>query len=416
MRKKIKIALLVITALIILTPLLVQVILQKQLKTILNTTVVPQAEEMLKVDINLGHASVNMFGGSLDIAGFTMGNPDSFEEPTFVSVDRCTLDLGVMSALRGIINLKEVTLQNGKITIIRNKQNQINAQEISNSIPGTEEADKDPELPKEPGIPEKTTPLELPKAVLGELLFDAVLQYIDHNLGEDVFNIAVGIKVSAHNITTIGDKNSEWGTINISGNLVGKPDVFVTDIKSKIAPITDPMKPSFETRGTIMSIDLTTNGMGQVAQDLDIQCDSAEISINIVCVDGFFQKDKTIINLKLHNVAPAGKLAKKLKGMPAIPVLTVPVRIGGTFAQPKPDNLPKAIMEALLANFGANANAIMDIVGKQTKGLDDNIKNELNKIDKEKINKGIDKLNKGIKNLFKKPGRSNEPKPGDSSQ
>ena len=172
---------------------------------------------------------------------------------------------------------KDITL-----TIVRNKQGNVNILEVRENLkgrkskpaPGAGQPEKK-ETPK-PGqddTPPQATPRDpdkkpaqktsspsrpLPGALVHNALLNAHVDYIDHKLSDDPFRISLDLVVDAHNISTYDLPDKSWGQFHIKGHQTGNPDSMVIDIQGQLAPLTDPVNPSLDVKGTVLEIDLST--------------------------------------------------------------------------------------------------------------------------------------------------------------
>lgn len=308
------------------------------------------------------------------------------------------LNIGLLSTIGGMPQITEAHVKNAVITIVRNKENQINAKEISDSLPKPEQPEKNPEQPEQTpqNIPEPK-PVETPKLLIKTLTIETMFEYIDHKLKDEVVRWALKTQVNLSNFTTVAGPDAGEATLKIDAHLDGKPDLFLTNIDGTIQPLTDPSKPSFKIDGSIVSIDLTQNGMPELCNEAGVQAESASIEVHLTCIDGVYKQPGSIITLKLKNCRPAGELLKKNPSFPTLPELSIPLPIKGTALEPDFGNIQVIIGNVLLQNLASNASVLMDFIGKKTQKHDQKIQENSKDID-EKVKKEIDR---GIKTLGK---------------
>ncbi len=391
--------LIAIALLLVLLVVMTHFILQAKLGEVINRVIIPEIERTLDLDVDMDDAGINLFGGSLRLSGVRLGNPNNFQEPTIFSMDDCKINIGLISTLKGITELTEARIDNAIITIVRNKDNQVNAIEISKAIPKPETTEETPELPQpEPDRPTQAEPLELPKLLIKDLSIETKLEYVDHKLRGEITRFGLQTKIGIKNLTTVENAGLPNGTITIEAHLDDKPDLFRTDIIGEILPITNPLKPTFTLKGSILAIDLTVDGIKELFEKADIQAESADLEIHLKCIDGIYQHPGSVILLKLKNCRPTGDLAKKNPDFPSIKELSAPLPIEGPVQSPRFAENPGVIIgNAILQNLTANADVLMDFLKKKTKKHDGKIQDGSNKAE-EQIKKELDR---GIKSLGK---------------
>lgn len=347
-------------------------ILKNKLAEILQKAVVPAAEAKLKVDLDIRGASVNLFGGSVEFAGIRVGNPEGFDEPSMFSLERAAVDVAIMKAFREkVFEIAEVEIKDAELTIVRSAEGLLNLKVLADTVSGGEKAEKPKEKPAEKPEevpvekPAKEGPTEMPKAVLKSLAINKTLNYIDHKIKK---NLAIRAAIKMENISTYETEELKGGTILITGSLAGNTEVCKTYLQGNIAPITDPMKMTFDLNGDIGQIDLSFVQPYLILAGIG-GCQKASLKVNLVCKQGVFDENVSQFALQLDNVV----FSKPISGVDGLPVLILPLGVKGTLAAPDVDSipavLPKAVVQSLSGNVGALAKgALGGLIGGKKDG------------------------------------------------
>jgi hypothetical protein len=122
----------------------------------------------------------------------------------------------------------------------------------------------------------------------------------------------------------------------VEGHLDGKPEALLTRIKGKIAPVSDPNRPTFEISGSITNLDMADLGPLAAGAGLRGGCISAHI--HVVCKNGVFQRE-SVVTLHVENLKIAEGVAKRLLGAAIPSSMTTDVQIKGTVSKPEFDLL-----------------------------------------------------------------------------
>ena len=392
----------VLLVLIIAAVVGLNVVLKDHLAQMINEHVIPPAEKALGVNVDMASASINLVGGSVSFGGIKLGNPEGFSEPSLFALEEMGIDIGMGGLIKlatgkegGVIEISKVAFKGAEITIIRNAAEGTNAAPINVKVlidslsAGTEEAPeaeagdkKDLKIPEiKPGDkkdkkdkkdaehPDKehpkgehpehpaakpAGPTELPPAVLKALDISTVLSYIDHDEKRPM-NMAIKSSINISDISTAAAELEGAGLINIIGALASDANLCVTDIKGTIQPIGDPMKMTFDITGDIAHVDLSQL-MGRL-EDMGLGgCESLSLNLKLKCDDGVFDGDLSRISMILKEVVWRSNETKNFPdGELRIPVLTVPVPVKGTLAEPKAkfgEGLIRALVETAKGSAG----------------------------------------------------------------
>lgn len=360
-----------LVVLVVVGVIAVQVVLKDYLGKIFNDKVKPGLEEKMQVKVELGDASVNLVGGSVGVRDVMIGNPKQFKEPILFGLKKFAVDVDLGRLLnfkklkegKPDIKVEEVTLKDAELNIIRNADKLINLKVLADTLNAGKKQEPEEDKKKAGKEPEAGTgeekpakPVELPPFWLNKLEISTMVRYLDHAIAQDQpLDIGLKMSVEMKNLSTYDV--GATGTIAITGHLANDIAMCKTDIKGHIAPLTDPMKPTFDLAGDIGSVDLRL--VRPYIQAIGVGCDSLSLRLNIVCTNGVFDSKKSVITLAMTKVVLSGDLAKSMPpGMSYLPELTVPVPIEGPISQPSV-NGTKALTSAVLDNIKNNVGGVV---------------------------------------------------------
>lgn len=291
----------------------------------------PAVEEKLGAPVAVGGASVSLLAGSVTLDNVAVGNPEGFQEGDLFSLARSVQDIAVWPLLtKREIRVEEVTIEQSNLTVVRNTDGVINVKKLLENI-------QKAAPPKEPQ-PEEAPPAEeppsedkpLPPFQLEHLFVTSLLTYLQEKESGDPFRLGLNLKVTGEGLGTIGEP-TDRGTFSVKGNLAGNQDLFVIGVDGKIAPITDPLKPTFEIEGKVDSVELK---MFEVFKK-DFNLDSGMMGLDMVlhAKDGVFDAEKSVVRVLIAQPEIGGGLGVPAGFQPAS--LAFPVRVSGTVQEPK---------------------------------------------------------------------------------
>lgn len=362
--------LIVLLVLVVVGVIAVQVILKNHLGPIIQAQLPPVKEKLQVQTLEVGGASVNLLGGSVRVDGIKVGNPKGFEEPVLFSLDRFIVEIGVCRLLKAAfrkevdLEIPRVEVRNAEIKVIRNAESAINLKVLADTLSGGQEAkpvEKPVEKPAaQPAAEEQPGPL--PKVYVKAVDINTLLRYVDHAMSKtETINMAIKSAINLRNIATydIGTR----GDISITGCLENDANLCKTDLKGKISPLIDPLKPTMEIAGDVGNVDLRL-----VRPYMDMAgfgCDSLSLKINFVCKDGVIDGKKSVITLMMTKVALTRDMPP---GVNYLNELTVPVPVEGTITEPKVD-MKKAVVKAIMDNLKNNAGTVATgLIGEAISG------------------------------------------------
>lgn len=341
--------------------------LKNKLNSAIRTFVIPKAEQSLGVRVAVGGASLNLFGGSLSVSDVNVGNPPGFAEPSLLSLDRLYVDVGLLDLLKGTIRVSDAEVAGTRLVIVRRKDGQINTQQIQKNVEAaaagtTATTNAAGTAPEQAGTPVVPLPAEPKRVMIDRLAIDILLEYIDHGLSDKPVRIPLRLSVQGGNLSTTARPPAEWGTLSIRGHLDGNPKAYVTELNGRLAPLEDPKKASFDLTGNIAAIDLRESGL--LKSDSEFQGDTAAIEARLVCRDGAFDPKQSSLRIVVRNPKLSGKLAKKAKGIPIPPELSVSGPVGGTLDKPEFD-FQAALIRTVLENLSGSLGTLLESATKK---------------------------------------------------
>jgi uncharacterized protein involved in outer membrane biogenesis len=339
--------------------------LKNKLNSAIRTFVVPKAEQSLGVSVAVGDASINLFGGGLRVGQVNVGNPPGFAEPSLLSLDRLYVDLALLDLLKGTIRLSDAELDGTHLVIVRNKDGRVNTQEVQKrvaAIPSAATNGEETATGPAAAPPAVPLPAEPKKVMIDRIAIDLLLEYIDHGLSDKPVRIPLRLSVQGGNLSTTAKSSADWGTLSIRGHLDGDPKAYVTELSGRLAPLEDPKKASFDLAGNIAAIDLRESGL--LKADSEFQGDTAAIEARLVCRDGAFDPKQSSLRIVVKNPKLSGKLAKKARGIPIPPELSVSGPVAGTLDKPEFD-FQAALIRTVLENLSGSLGTLLESATKK---------------------------------------------------
>ena len=372
MKKSVKI-ISIIAVVLIAVAITTHIVLTQKLPNIINSMVIPKAEEAIGLKITLGDAKLHLFGGKMTISKVEISNPDLSENNIVLYMDEFLVNFSLLPLLGQKIEISNVNINDIKVNINRDQNGKLNfephtpptssAQPAATAAVKQEEPAVEAETKKEKKSDE-SAPLKLE---LQNFNCSTIITYTDEKVSTPPLTMPFAATLAANNITTIGSDEDEWGTFTIKGSLLDKPKVFETSITGKIAPITDPLKVSMNINGSISGIDLTE--LGPYTNEIDIAAENITATLKLKCDGGIIDAFNSSLILTMDNVTLSGKLAKQAKNISLPPTLTINVPISGTIDAPE-INIQAAIITTVLKNLGGALGTMLENATIDGKKLD----------------------------------------------
>ena len=337
---------LIVVALAVLALIVGQFVLGRRLPEFLQNDFLPKAQQTLDVPISTGEVSFNILTRSLTINDIAIGNPETYGESALLSVGQSRLTLSLLACLTGKRSLAKVSLDDTVVAVTRNPDKSVNVGALRRAsrrrkAPPTEAPATAPFASSDTG-----TPSESP-TFIRKLALDTRLTYTDAAISDPPFHIEFAATMLAEQLS-FGTAEGHDGKFEISGHLAGNPEAFKTQLHGIIAPIGNPLNPTFDIFGTVTGIDASV--FESLYGDLGLSCEDATFEIAIRCVDGKYNRATSEFRLILTAPKASSRLAGRTMGVPLPDVLTIRVPLGGTLDAPK-INIEAAVIHSVLDAF-----------------------------------------------------------------
>lgn len=333
-RKIIAFVLLIVVALVVG----LQFFLAYGLTDSLRKWVLPVVKERFNADLSVNSISVNLLGGTLSVNGIKLASGPGFDEPVMFAVERCGLKVGLPALFRaGSADIQKAVIKNANLNIVRNKAGVLNLEPVLEALratPGGARAAAEP-APAAGGRDE-TPPQarDLPNIIIKKMESSARVNYRDWQIGQP-FQLGLEIDLRLSNIANYGLDDSLSGVINLHGNLLENHKKCAFELNGRISPLVNPLLVSFDLSGAMQTADLKT--FKGLTDSLGFQDGKISATANLVCRQGQFDPQKSIIRLKLSEITLTPEKAEKMKGIPLPSSFDVPVPVTGPLANPQID-------------------------------------------------------------------------------
>ena len=364
----------IIVVAVVAVAITTNIVLTKKLPNIINSIVIPKAEEALGLKITLGDAKLHLFGGKMTISKVEISNPDLADNNIVLYMDEFLVNFSLLPLLGQKIEISNVNINDIKVNINRDQNGKLNFEPHTPPTASTQSATRtavnqekpvaEVKVAKKEKKSNKSAPLKLE---LQNFNCSTIITYTDEKVSTPPLTMPFAATLAANNITTIGSDEDEWGTFTIKGSLLDKPKVFETSITGKIAPITDPLKVSMSIDGSITGIDLTE--LGPYTNEIDIAAENITATFKLKCDGGNIDVLNSALILTMDNVTLSGKLAQQAKNISLPPTLTINVPISGTIDAPEID-ITAAIIMTVLKNLGGTLGTMLENATIDGKKLD----------------------------------------------
>ncbi len=320
------------------------------LNGILTTWVYPSVEKQTSVQIQSSSASYNPVSGWMRVSNIKIANSSNFEEPNLAVIPVFELKLKPASLFgRGPIVIERTRIDQGIVNLIRNKQGVLNVQEIQQNLTSSGEM-SEIKVVLLPAVKDPKEPIEI---LVNIFEINSDIRYVDHQMPD--LNVLMHMAVSGEQLSTV--PSHEWGSIQIMGELLSDRSSFNTQISMRMAPITNPQKPSFDLEGRVLEIDPRL--IAKASDKLGIKMAPFGVDPRIVCRAG--QLDGSEVAIRLHDVifSIGGNITKVNQLQFAVP-------LSGTLQNPTFD-LTMVFREAVGGN---TASILSSAIGGLVEDLD----------------------------------------------
>ena len=382
-----------IRGLIILTIIvvaLVEVFLRIGITPLYRKAVSPLTESKMLCQSSLQRGWASL-AGTVGIDEFIIHNPAGFpSDPPTLAVGSLRAHIDTREARQGRIVLEDFTLNETAIAIVRNADGKLNTaairdaltrlQQASTGTPPTtapsEEAPSPRPAPPEP-LPTESTVAALPplRVVTASAYIDLI--FADYmNRPDKSFRLDLAIVATGSEITTAAYGTTNWASIELTGSIRQAPEAYQTDLTLSLAPLADPLAPSFRLAGTIAQIDMSE--LGALQDELGITSSNIVLSVNMTADSGVFMPGSQI-QARMKNATLAGELATKHPKLKLPPDLSITIPIIGTVAEPS-CNVTAAVVGSVIRNVGNNLDYILDNTTIDGESLQEKANEEVNRL------------------------------------
>ena len=320
------------------------------LNGILTTWVYPSVEKQTSVQIQSSSASYNPVSGWMRVSNIKIANSSNFEEPNLAVIPVFELKLKPASLFgRGPIVIERTRIDQGIVNLIRNKQGVLNVQEIQQNLTSSGEMSEIKVVPL-PAVKDPKEPIEI---LVNIFEINSDIRYVDHQMPD--LNVLMHMAVSGEQLSTV--PSHEWGSIQIMGELLSDRSSFNTQISMRMAPITNPQKPSFDLEGRVLEIDPRL--IAKASDKLGIKMAPFGVDPRIVCRAGQLDGSEVAIRLHAVTLSISGNITKVHQVQFAAP-------LSGTLQNPAFD-LTMTFREAVGGN---TASILSSAIGGLVEDLD----------------------------------------------
>lgn len=327
----------------------------------------PIVRKQFGIDLSIRRTSFNLLTGTVSLSGVRAGNPAGFPGPDMVTLERGSVNLSLWGFLRRVTRIEDARLSGLDVTVIRNAAGDINLGKVADASSPASAGGGAPATPSPPSLTAAEKAAVSPAAAVSprvrieNMNVMGRINYLDQKAGDPPAAVGYDVRLKVRGLATYGNAKMPWGTLDLRGHLASDTNSMVTRITGRVAPLTDPDRPSFDAAGEIESIDVRT--ITALAGKQDFECDPFAIKLNLVCRDGKFDDRKSLITVCMKDVKLHGKLAKS--GIKKVSSLTVPIPLGGTLKEPK-ILWDQAIMAAVMHSLGSGLDSLLKGSGGET--------------------------------------------------
>ena len=341
--------------------LALQYVMKNRLTGIVNTRLAPSIEKNTGLSLKVGNASLDLFGGSINLSELTLRNAKGFQEPYLLQLGSLDLDVSLPDLLMSrVITIPLFAVNQAELTIELGKDRRVNLKAVQDRLTRSEATAAPPPSPSpapgsaKPSDKTDQVPVRLPKVNLVRGEIEAIVHYVDyaHPRKGQPLRVDLAETITLRNLK-LGQDGRQWAEINIKGGLKGKVNVCATTITGKISPIRDPVGFGMDLKGEIGN--LSRELIDEYLSGQDFTVKKLSLHMALKTRKGVFDPKKSYVALAMEGVKLSEKMAKKLLGgIDSFDQLTVPIHISGTLAQPETEDFLTALIRAALINIKAN--------------------------------------------------------------
>ena len=366
---------------------LIEVVLRVGLTPLYRKAISPAIETKLHCSSHLTRGWASLLG-TVGVDNLVIESPEGFPaEPPTLSVGGFQASLKVAEAVQGRFHLPSVTLSDTAIALVRRGDGQLNTAVIRDAataptLPPPPTAPTSPSPSPTPALPHSRTSPTSPTPALPPLLVDTLAADIDLIIADykadpaSPFRVDLALQARATDLSTAAFGHTNWATLTLTGAIRQVPDAYKTNLELSLAPLADPLTPSFVLTGEIARIDMTA--MGSIQDEIGISSSNVVLRLNLTAEEGHFVKGSHI-EAVMMDARLAGKHAAKHPKLVLPPNLSLTIPITGTVAEPACD-IKGAIIGSLVKNVGGNLDYILDNTTIKGESLRDKADQEVNRL------------------------------------
>jgi len=155
-------------------------------------------EKALGVPTKVAKLHISLLGGSSELGGFTIANPQGFEEAQFMALDNAEVAVNLQSLMSDKIRISKVALS-GLHLMIEQKNQSSNVQALFKNVPKSQAGQSTPSASSDTSGSAKKFVIE--KLILEDINVSAQLTALGNKVSE------VNLTVPPINMTNVGEKN-----------------------------------------------------------------------------------------------------------------------------------------------------------------------------------------------------------------
>lgn len=324
------------------------------------------------LNADVGHVAFNLPRGLLMVEGLSVANPDGFGPTNVFSVGRLRVNLGWLALVRGIVHLSEIDVDRARLTIVSNDRGEINAVALHEQVAAKlesvaleSETAGPVESPPQPPAPEAVTPAaptapstppvhppEWPRVRVDRLRIEGVTAYHATTAADEHAPVSLWTETTLTDFRTYGGTNDPWADLTLRGHLEDDPEACVLNMTGRVAPVTDPARPSFNLRGGLAALQ---PGAIQELGELGFQAEAMNLTVTLECRDGVFNPAVSRLTLTLREPRYDGRVLGRKRRVELPHEIQVVIPVGGTVEAPEVDwagPLLNAVLQAALGSGG----------------------------------------------------------------
>jgi len=373
--------------------------LQYGLTKTMRNVILPRVEKETGIHTTIQNLSINLLKGTLNLQDVAIKNPKGFVLEDAVKIDHVLIRIDFWTLLTtDRIKIEDIEIKNALLNVIRNTRGEINLTQFQKIKPSFVES-----APQQSAPNEKTPPLEqtkkplpvakkeeqLPEILIQSVHINTTVKYLDFKLNE--LDLSLQLRLIGDHISTLKDPNARWGNLFLTGSAGSKQTRFVTNLKIKLAPISNPDLLSFDLSGTVMQIDQRI--LDKLYKKLRIKSIPFGINPDIYVRENRFAHSK--LNFELKDIVlrhHSGKEAMRIDR------LALPIPVEGTLKNPKID-----FQQALKTAMTSNSQSILKSFLQKELGSE-KVPQDITDASVDLLGKKIDAIgkNEALKKLIKK--------------